>query len=573
MAGAPRDPTASERDSDSETRVDSRRLTPSIGIELDAPSVPSNTTNEDFLFHLYRGSELLQDDRVHEAKEELERALAMQPRDAKGQDLLAIVYFRLGHYPRAIAIYEQLRRSSPRDPALLLNLALCYLKTGQPSFARHELAELVKIQPTHLRAWGYLGLACERLGDLEAAREAFERGGHTPRVRRMDARLAEREGDPLAPPSDTSPRSESWQSLDIGHALRDLGGLAATLPHTVVPISDTGAPHSMPHLAAPAMSSRRPTLIAPAAPAAETALLEATLELHASPSPPSGVGMEASLPTLGQADDGTGYGPARRMPPSPGARPGASPGLVAPAPGTTFLVPPLGPPGAVGPGRTLPPALHRNTAPLPAASQLTRESVASFPPSGEVVVHAMCVALVRTGAAGFHVRPEALRVVATSMASETVLRRMQGRPTAEPLGGLASPISLFKGDGKLVVGARPGRKLSAFLLEGEVAFVREDLLLGFDGNLAHESGRVTDGTDGPLAIVQLEGAGAVLLEALGELIGLDVTPASDLVLRREAVVAWFGRLVPRAVPTAQAPGGQHGILSFGGDGRVLFATA
>jgi uncharacterized protein (AIM24 family) len=237
------------------------------------------------------------------------------------------------------------------------------------------------------------------------------------------------------------------------------------------------------------------------------------------------------------------------------------------------MVPSLGLPGAVGPGRTLPPALHRNTAPLPAASALTRESVASFPPSGEVVVHATGVALVRTGAAGFHVRPEALRVVAASMTSETVLRRMQGRPTAEPLGGLASPIALFKGDGKLVVGARPGRKLSSFLLEGEVAFVREDLLLAFDGNLAHESGRVADGADEPLAIVQLEGSGAVLLEALGELVGLDVTPASGLLVRREAVVAWFGHLVPRAVSAAEAPGGQRGLLSFGGEGSVLFATA
>src|SRR5882762_4308640 len=68
---------------------------------------------EDFLFHLYRGSELLQDNRVHEAKEELEQALRLQPRDAKGQDLLAVVYFRLGLYPRSIEIYEELMRDFP----------------------------------------------------------------------------------------------------------------------------------------------------------------------------------------------------------------------------------------------------------------------------------------------------------------------------------------------------------------------------------------------------------------------------------------------------------------------------
>ena len=70
--------------------------------------LPSSGTfaAEDFLFHLYRGSELLQENRVREAKEELERALSFQPRDAEGQGLLGVVYFRLGMYPRAISIYE-----------------------------------------------------------------------------------------------------------------------------------------------------------------------------------------------------------------------------------------------------------------------------------------------------------------------------------------------------------------------------------------------------------------------------------------------------------------------------------
>src|SRR5690348_6497520 len=140
---------------------------------------------EDFLFHLYRGSELLQDNRAHEAKEELERALHLQPHDAKGQDLLAVVYFRLGLYPRAISIYEQLRRASPRDPALLLNLALCYLKTGQAALARRDLELLLTVNPSHVRAWGYLGLACERLGALAEAQRAFEQGGHGQMARRM----------------------------------------------------------------------------------------------------------------------------------------------------------------------------------------------------------------------------------------------------------------------------------------------------------------------------------------------------------------------------------------------------
>lgn len=536
MPGAPRDPPGSDRD----LKAVSRRLTPSMGIDLDEPQVPSDTSNEDFLFHLYRGSELLQDNRVHEAKEELERALVMQPRDAKGQDLLAIVYFRLGLYPRAIAIYEQLRRASPRDPALMLNLALCYLKTGQPSFARHELADLVKHHPSHARGWGYLGLACERLGDLDAARDAFERGGHVQLARRMEARIAGRSAGSLPPaqgaeeaearsavaaafeeldagelsfalaePASDTSAPASWQSVELGQ--RE-GAPSSLLPRTVVPLSPESRP-ALPHLAAPAGASRRPTLIAPA-------------------------------PPLGEAD---------------------IPQIIAPP---SLAMPP---PSALA--AEAPQAPRRNTAPLPAVSQLARDSVVAFPASGEVALHATGIALVRTGSAGFHVRPEAVRVAGTSMKAEIVLRRTNGRATSTPLGGLASPIALFRGDGQLVVGARPGRKLTSFLLEGELAFVREDALLGFDGRLQHEAGRLDGAGEEPLAMVQLEGGGAVLLEGTGELLGLEVKPETGLLVRREAVVAWFGRLVPRMVPPAEAPGGQRGLVAFGGEGSVLFATA
>ncbi len=552
MSGPRRDPPVSDR----APGAVSRRLTPSIGVDLDADApAPSDTANEDFLFHLYRGSELLQDNRVHEAKEELERALDLQPRDAKGQDLLAIVYFRLGLYPRAIAIYEQLRRASPRDPALLLNLALCYLKTGQPSFARRDLTELVRHHPTHARGWGYLGLACERLGDLEQAREAFERGGHTQLVRRMEAAIAGKTTASMAPPdaprpsqeardavaaafeeldagelsfalaepaSDTSsPRAGDWQAVEIGQAVPE----GAARP--VAPLETSPARAPIPHLAARA-HSRRPTLIAPAPPVEQ---LEATLDRYPAPTPPGGI---PSQPPLSQ-------------------------GLIA-GPSFREVVPPASTP-------------RRNTAPLPAASQLARDSIVAFPSQGEVAVHTSGVALIRTGEAGFHVRVEALRVAAASMTSQPAPRRAQGRGTGEPLGGTVSPIALFEGDGQLVVGPRPGRVLSSFLLEDETAFVREDVLLGFDGRLAYENGRI-GGSDGEaLAMVQLRGTGGVLLEALGEVIGLEVVERKGLLVRRDAVVAWFGRLVPRAVPSNEAPAGQRGLLAFAGDGSVLFATA
>ncbi|MDC3959389.1 tetratricopeptide repeat protein [Polyangium jinanense] len=149
------------------------------------PRPPSGDPGEDFLFHLYRGGELLQDNRVVEARVELEQALELSPADPQGQDLLGVVYFRLGLYPRAIAIYEKLVLAHPESFEPRVNLALCFLKTGQPARARLELERVVAQHANHQRAWGYLGLAHQALGDTERALHAFTRGGHEAMARRL----------------------------------------------------------------------------------------------------------------------------------------------------------------------------------------------------------------------------------------------------------------------------------------------------------------------------------------------------------------------------------------------------
>lgn len=157
--------------------------------EHDSEAPSSKFDGEDFLFHLYRGSELLQDNCVSEAKEELELALRVQPQDVEGQGLLGVVYFRLGLYPRAQEIYQDIIRVRPEEISPRVNLALCYLKTGQSQAARDCLEEVTARVPDHLRAWGYLGLVHERLGDFERASAAFERAGQPHLVRRMQQLL------------------------------------------------------------------------------------------------------------------------------------------------------------------------------------------------------------------------------------------------------------------------------------------------------------------------------------------------------------------------------------------------
>jgi Flp pilus assembly protein TadD len=145
---------------------------------------------DDFLFHLSRGSELLVQNRVVDAKEELEKALGVRPQDAQGQDLLAGVYFRLGVYPSAIRLWRGLLEEFPDDVVLRVNLGLCLFKTGQPEEARVELERALELDPEHARAWGYLGLTMWRLGDLEAAKNAFSRGGQASMAARMEEEAA-----------------------------------------------------------------------------------------------------------------------------------------------------------------------------------------------------------------------------------------------------------------------------------------------------------------------------------------------------------------------------------------------
>jgi hypothetical protein len=601
---APADHVEHER---GEISAPSRRLTPSMGLAPESDG-PNDAANEDFLFHLYRGSELLQDNRAHEAKEELERALHLQPHDTKGQDLLAVVYFRLGLYPRAISIYEQLRRTSPRDPALLLNLALCYLKTGQAALARRDLELLLTVNPSHARAWGYLGLACERLGALADAQRAFEQGGHGPMARRMaDRRASQAPPPPMAEPSspsrevrdmvaavyeeldagelsfalaepvsdsqsrDNSP--DSWRPIELGQMQRTRadgsplsmrGEQLATesrKPDTKNPDTKDGPPPVVPQLGGPASAGHRPTLMVGVAPPHATADLEA-LSRMPSPRPPSFAVEETPTGSLRRV----GRMPAVRV---PGVGP-ADMGTWDPnAPTSKRTLPP-------------PPVMRPPTMPPPPAAQLTRESIVSFPAAGSVLVHPSGVALVRTApATGFAARLEALRASSNALTMKLLERQVKGKPNGESFGGVGSPLVHITGDGQLVLAPRAGRKLSSFTLDPgtldsgtlDMCFVREEVLLGFDGELSFENGRLATGEGEFVAIVQLRGKGAVLLEAIGEILTLEVQGNRGLSVRREVILGWFGRLVPRALAPSEAPCGQRGLVSFAGEGRVLVASA
>lgn len=273
---------------------------------------PSSFDGEDFLFHLYRGSELLQDNCVSEAKEELERALSMQPRDVEGSGLLGVVYFRLGMYPRAIQIYEELIRAYPGEVTPRINLALCYLKTGQSMQAREALEAVIRLVPDHKRAWGYLGLVFERLGDHTKALAAFERAGQEQMARRMQRLI-----DAEALPPESNPPERDEMRRAAADAVRELDeprpfSMAGT--DTDAPPSRSGRWRAVEPGEERLPPSRRGAAIAPpgrfgpAVPAVTASLAPPSASTPPAPAPPARPPSPGDLAQVSQLRFGDGPG-------------------------------------------------------------------------------------------------------------------------------------------------------------------------------------------------------------------------------------------------------------------------
>jgi Flp pilus assembly protein TadD/uncharacterized protein (AIM24 family) len=497
-----------------------------------------DVANEDFLFHLYRGSELLQDNRMLEAKTELEHALTLQPRDPKGQDLLAVVYFRIGLYPHAIQIYEELLRSNPRDHALRLNLALCYLKTGQAQAARVELEAVVQNNPAHRRAWGYLGLAYERLGDVDKAVHAFERGAHSQMAKRLRDRgerttpLVNSGGvPPIENAAIRAAASAAFEELDAGE-------LSFSLAAQEQPASVTGPwrsrePGALVAPQASVASSPSPATEPPAQSPPPSDPESPPLPAHQSP--PEGSGQPASVAIPRLRHDTLEWGIPR--------------GERAARPPTTAVSPrPIG--------------------------DIARDAHLPFPDRGVALLENLALVKIAEPPSGqsFAARLEAVRAYRGDVSTKVMQRHARGQIANETFGGVGTPIILFSGTGHLVLGPRPSHHVLSFLLRDEVAFVREDCLMSFELSLEYENGRLAVGEGDTTLMVQLRGAGAVLLELLDPVAALDVTSERGAILRREVLVGWVGRLVPRALSLGESPCGQRGLVAFSGDGLLLVAA-
>ncbi len=185
----------------------------------------SGPSSDDFLSNLYRGGELLAAGKVIEAKDFLERAWGLQPKNEKGQNLLGLTYFKLGLFDRAAEIYEGLVRDNPVDPTLRINLGLVFLKNNSLAKAVREFETACDLQPDHKKAHNYLGLALAQLGEYADAREHFILAGSDAMAQKMERAMSgEATGLHRIPAPLEQQRAQRFAEIEGSEVVAERGG-------------------------------------------------------------------------------------------------------------------------------------------------------------------------------------------------------------------------------------------------------------------------------------------------------------------------------------------------------------
>jgi uncharacterized protein (AIM24 family) len=124
------------------------------------------------------------------------------------------------------------------------------------------------------------------------------------------------------------------------------------------------------------------------------------------------------------------------------------------------------------------------------------------------------------------------------------------------------------GDGVLLF--RPeGRRFTALDLGIDAAYLREEVVFGFEEGIAFENGRVPSSSAAELNLVHLRGRGRFLLATRGEPVAVDVSADAPLRVPLDTLVGWIGALTPRVGSLEEAA--QAGVIGveLTGEGRVL----
>ncbi|MBI3182163.1 MAG: tetratricopeptide repeat protein [Myxococcales bacterium] len=582
---------------------------------------------EEFLHQLYRGGELLAAGKVIEAKDHLERAFKLQPRNEKGQNLLGLTYFKLGLFDRAAEIYETLVQENPADPTLRVNLGLVYLKSNALQRAIREFETATDLAPDHSKAQNYLGLALAQAGEYGRAREHFRAAGSEAMVEKMGRALAG-EAEPVAAPegeepraarsieeSSTQPPAPEEETFEV---MSDEEPPPSLEEPSEAQFHMAGSPSPLAVAAADWGAQLRAEADRPGQSSAATHAPGEPLEAHAEVVQAPAEAVVSITEEVGSAETADGISASFAEHPGradePTVRELEISDLEAPvaeaalslevedlsldAPASAVKPAPSDGVGSSTDGVEI----EVEEPPRPAelvAEVIPHPAVRLGAPAGPGLEPIAAPALLELGPkvllgraatdAPFQLSPEALLLVvrgellsrltgmvayAGALKVTPEAKRFRGKGTDRPFGEGADRLMRLAGEGAVYL-ARGSRRFAAVDLDDESAYFRECCVFAFEEPVMFENGRLMAEVAPDLELVHLRGKGRVLLRMDGELRSLEVQMDRPVTAPFEQLVGWQGTVTPRLVPTAWDDSGKPSRMGveLSGEGYALLSLA
>lgn len=500
----------------------------------------TSPADDEFLQQLQRGGELLAANKVIEAKEFLERAHQLQPRNEKAQNLLGLCYFKLGLFDRAAELYEMLVRDNPVDPTLRVNLGLVYLKTNALQRAVREFETATDLSPEHQKAQNYLGLALAQMGEYGRAREHFLLAGSDQMAEKMSRAIAGENYSrptpaPVPPPARPEPPAPPAREVAPPPPPAAVG--AAPKDEEIRFAEDEG-----PSALGDSDGDGGPVLTA--APE-ETVDMEEEPPPAAAPSPGDEAPRDAAtVPTPVPLTKLQLTKVAAR---SPEAAVAATAGKAASRPETASSSAPLL--SELAPSLSLDD--ERGGRPF-----VLGEGRFSVAVEGELLT-----------------RLDGVVALQGQVTFQPEMKRFRGRATDKPFGDGPSRMVRARGRGVLHLEPADKRTFLAVDLGEDSAYFRDENVFAFEEAVMFENGRVPSDIAPDLDLVHLRGQGQVLLSLPGPLRSVLVRQEAPVTVPLTHLVGWQGNLTPRVVPLLKSPSGEslRTAVELGGEGFALIA--
>lgn len=510
---------------------------------------------DDFLFYLRRGAELLHRGQNQEARVALERAVDLRADNSKARNLLGLAYFKLGLLELAREVYESLVEAHAHEPPLHVNLGLVLLRQGRLEEAERTLRTALMMAPDHTRAHCYLGMVLYRRGDLAGAREHFIRGDAVDFARRLESKMgAEKRSswEAIRDVAEEGVQSLSGESIAFTAVtnderyVRDEAAWETTVGHQGAPKTGEFEIPSFIGAAVPqGLESMRPTAAAPSVPAkpkAERPSHDVPWRDSPMRQDPRGDGDLHTL-ALDPMDPPQDQERRRSLTPVPTPDPISTLHRNSTAPRTSRAPKPVDP--------SLPPVPFVEPS-LRLFGDLSWAP--GFSAGRELGPQAR---LVLSGTA--YLRASAIVAAVGEVGYFPVARMEAGRATASSFGGASDPIYRLVGDSKLLLRVW-NHAIAMRDVRGLV--VLESALVGFEGDFSWDARR-SHGLD----VVRLDGRGSVLINADGPPVLASLSDEA-MVVGSEALLAWTDGLHAESGPNP----GATDWLTLRGTGLVLVST-